>query len=63
MPPQKQKVPKKQGKSYDTPYKPKRACNVLLSDKMKILDLLKFSKSLVEVGQSYGKNESSTCSV
>jgi hypothetical protein len=32
--------------------------NVLnLSDKMKILDMLKGSMSLVEVGQSYGENE------
>jgi hypothetical protein len=33
-----------------------------LSDKVKILDLLKGSLSLVEVLWYYGKNESSICS-
>jgi hypothetical protein len=34
-----------------------------LNDKVKILDLLKGSTFLAEVGQCYGKNESSICSI
>jgi hypothetical protein len=63
MPPQKQMVLKRQGRSYGNPSKPKGAHNVLnLNDKVKFLDLLKGSMSLAEVGQHYGKNESSICS-
>jgi hypothetical protein len=51
--------PKKPGKTYGNPPKPKRAHNVInLSDKMKILDLLKGGMSLVEVGLCCGKYES-----
>jgi hypothetical protein len=42
----------------------KAKVNVLvLSDKVKILDTWKSNKSLAEVGQHYGKNESSIHSI
>jgi hypothetical protein len=65
LPSKKSKLfPKKQGKSYDNPPKPKRACNVLnLSDKVYILDLLKDSLSLADVRQCYGKKELTVHSV
>jgi hypothetical protein len=51
-------VPKKQGKSYGSPANPQKACNVLnLSDKVKILGLLKGDMFLVEVRRHCGKNE------
>lgn len=51
--------PKKQGKSYGTSPKSKAACDALnLSNKITILDPLKGSVSLGEVGW-HGKTESS----
>jgi hypothetical protein len=54
--PKKQMMAKKQSKSYSNLPKPQKACNVLnLSDKVKVLDLVKGSMSLVEAGQYYGE--------
>jgi hypothetical protein len=46
------------------PSQKKPQCNELnFSDEVKILNLLKGSMALVEVGWCYGKNELSICSV
>jgi hypothetical protein len=57
-------VPKKQGKSYGNPLKPKRACTEFdLDDKVKILDLWEGDMSLTEAGWCYGENESNILSI
>jgi hypothetical protein len=55
MPPPKQMVFKRQGKSYGNPPKTKRQEMCLNEDKVKILDLLKGSMSLAVVGLYYRK--------
>jgi hypothetical protein len=62
MPPKKQMMPQKQGKSCGNPPNTNGEYNVLnWRDKVKIWDVLEVGMSLEEAGWCSGKNESSVC--